>query len=70
MKNGFITLDICWFHHNWICYSRFHEKNMESKLAIIKRNKEGSTKPIIWWIVGTVAWGVVSMNLIVWCFFV
>ncbi len=44
------------------------KKNMESKLAFIKRNmesKKSSTKSIVWWIVGTAAWGIVSMNLIV-----
>ncbi|WP_045520128.1 hypothetical protein [Neobacillus niacini] len=47
------------------------KKSMESKLAFIKRNmesKKSSTKSIVWWIVGTTAWGIVSMNLIVWCF--
>ena len=46
------------------------KKSMESKLAFIKSNNvdEGSlkqAKSIIWWIVGTTAWGTVSMILIV-----
>ncbi|MFE6169366.1 hypothetical protein ACFVP8_16080 [Viridibacillus arvi] len=49
------------------------KKNMESKLAFITKNMEGeesSTKSesIIWWIVSTTAWGIVSMILIV-CWF-
>lgn len=47
------------------------KKNMESKLAFIKRNMESeksSTKSIVWWIVGTTAWGIVSMILFVWWF--
>ncbi|TQR17104.1 hypothetical protein [Psychrobacillus lasiicapitis] len=47
------------------------KKNMEIKLAFIKTNIEttkGSTQSIIWWIVGTTVWGIVSMILIVWCF--
>ncbi|SNT54606.1 hypothetical protein SAMN05444672_14617 [Bacillus sp. OK838] len=45
------------------------KKNMESKLAFIKGNmesKEFSTKPIVWWILGTAVWGTVSIILIVW----
>lgn len=48
------------------------KKNMENKLAFIKTNMEnniestkGSTKLIVWWIVGTTVWGIVSMILIV-----
>ena len=47
------------------------KKNMESKLAFITRNmesEESSTTSIVWWIVGTVAWGIVSILLIV-CWF-
>ncbi|MFB5087043.1 hypothetical protein PGC35_07460 [Psychrobacillus sp. PGGUH221] len=49
------------------------KKGMESKLAFIKVNMEGEesstkAKSIIWWIVGTTVWGIVSMILIVWCF--
>ncbi|WP_010677082.1 hypothetical protein [Bacillus timonensis] len=49
------------------------KKDMESKLAYITANmevEESSTKatPIIWWIVSTTAWGIVSMILIVWWF--
>ncbi|MCM3740282.1 hypothetical protein M3210_08365 [Oceanobacillus luteolus] len=45
------------------------KKSMESKLAFIKANHvdEGSSKQaksIIWWIVGTTAWGILSMLLI------
>ncbi|RYL97009.1 hypothetical protein EWH99_13590 [Sporolactobacillus sp. THM7-7] len=49
------------------------KKGMESKLAFIKANmedEESSTKAksIIWWIVSTAAWGIVSIFLVVWCF--
>ncbi|WP_413378736.1 hypothetical protein [Alkalihalobacillus sp. 1P02AB] len=49
------------------------KKNMESKLAFIIENmnsEESSekTKSIVWWIVSTVAWGIVSMILIIWWF--
>ena len=49
------------------------KKGMESKLAFITTNmkdEESSTKAksIIWWIVSTTAWGIVSMILIVWWF--
>ncbi|MCM3478436.1 hypothetical protein [Caldibacillus thermoamylovorans] len=49
------------------------KKSMESKLAYIianMENEENSTraKSIIWWIVSTTAWGIVSMFLVVWCF--
>lgn len=46
------------------------KKGMENKLAFITANmedEESSTKAksIIWWIVSTTAWGIVSMILIV-----
>ncbi len=49
------------------------KKSMESKLAYIianMENEENSTKAksIIWWIVSTTAWGIVSMFLVVWWF--
>ena len=49
------------------------KKGMESKLAFITANMEGEesskkAKSIIWWIVSTTAWGIVSMILIVWWF--
>ncbi|OZU87054.1 hypothetical protein CIL03_18670 [Virgibacillus indicus] len=49
------------------------KKGMESKLAFIKANMEseessGKTKSIVWWIVSTIAWGIVSIILIVWWF--
>ncbi|MGE7935109.1 hypothetical protein [Viridibacillus arvi] len=49
------------------------KKGMESKLAFIIANMEGEessikAKSIIWQIVSTTAWGIVSMILIVWCF--
>ncbi|MEH7387939.1 hypothetical protein V7147_21450 [Bacillus sp. JJ1521] len=49
------------------------KKGMESKLAFIKANiesMESSTKTssIVWWIVSTTVWGIVSMILIV-CWF-
>lgn len=47
--------------------------SMESKLAFIKANTETvessrKMKSIVWWIVSTTAWGIVSMMLIVWWF--
>ncbi|KHF39220.1 hypothetical protein [Halalkalibacter okhensis] len=46
------------------------KKGMESKLASIKHNasKDISTRPIVLWIVGSSAWGIVSIILIVWWF--
>lgn len=49
------------------------KKGMESKLAFITANmedEESSTKvkSIIWWIMSTTTWGIVSMILIVWWF--
>jgi Trk-type K+ transport system membrane component len=47
------------------------KKSMERKVASIKSSKEStieSTKPIIWWIMGTTVWGIVSITLIVWWF--
>ena len=49
------------------------KKGMESKVAYIKANVEDEGNPskaksVIWWIWGTVAWGIVSMFLAVWCF--
>lgn len=49
------------------------KKSMENKLAFIIENmedEESSTnaKSIIWWVVSTTAWGIVSMFLVVWCF--
>lgn len=49
---------------------------MEMKFALLKENEESvngeqiSPKPVIWWICGATAWGVVSMFLVVWSFFV
>lgn len=49
------------------------KKSMESKLVFIKANTESDevsnkTKSIVWWIVSTVAWGIVSITLLVWWF--
>ncbi|MEO4052932.1 hypothetical protein [Solibacillus sp. CAU 1738] len=50
------------------------KKTIESKLAFIKANMDSeessrNTKSIIWWIISVVAWGIVSMILIVLVFF-
>ena len=49
------------------------KKGMETKLAFITANMESEessrkSKSIVWWIVSAVAWGIVSMILIVWWF--
>lgn len=49
------------------------KEDMESKLTFIKANMESEessikTISIVWWIVCTVAWGIVSIILIVWSF--
>ncbi|MFC0524940.1 hypothetical protein ACFFGV_15280 [Pontibacillus salicampi] len=49
------------------------KKGMESKVDFVKANiasEESSTnaKSVIWWIWSTIAWGVVSISLVVWCF--
>ncbi|TGN30527.1 hypothetical protein [Lysinibacillus sp. S2017] len=46
------------------------KKGMESKVAFIKENMEdegnsSKAKSVIWWIWSTVAWGIVSMFLVV-----
>ena len=47
------------------------KKSMEKKVALILENeesmesKQASSKPVIWWIVGAMIWGLVSMFLIV-----
>ena len=49
------------------------KKGMESKVAFVKANMEDEgnalkAKSVIWWIRSTVAWGIVSIVLVVWCF--
>ena len=49
------------------------KKGMESKVAFIKANMEdeensSKAKSVIWWILSTVAWGIVSIFLVGWCF--
>lgn len=49
------------------------KKDMESKVAFIKANMEDEGNPskaqsVILWIWGTIAWGIVSIFLVVWCF--
>ncbi|GIO26311.1 hypothetical protein [Ornithinibacillus bavariensis] len=49
------------------------KKGMENKLAFITAGMEdeessAKAKSIIWWMVSTTAWGIVSMILIVWWF--
>ncbi|MFD2681904.1 hypothetical protein [Bacillus seohaeanensis] len=49
------------------------KKDMESKVTFIKANMEdeensSKAKSVIWWIWSTIAWGIVSMFLVVWCF--
>ncbi|GLY11952.1 hypothetical protein [Pseudobacillus badius] len=49
------------------------KKSMESKLAFIKANMDSNkssikAKSIIWYIVSTTTWGIVSIILIVWSF--
>ena len=49
------------------------KKGMESKVAFIKANIEdegnsSKAKSVIFWILSTVAWGILSMSLVVWCF--
>lgn len=47
---------------------------MEERVALAIGNKDGmedkqaSTIPVVWWIVGATVWGFVSMLLIVWTF--
>ncbi|WP_291759987.1 hypothetical protein [Lysinibacillus sp. UBA5990] len=50
------------------------KKSMEERVAFAIENKDSkeekqtSTKPVVWWIVGATVWGLVSMLLIVWIF--
>lgn len=50
------------------------KKSMEERVALAIGNKDGmedkqaSTIPVVWWIVGATVWGFVSMLLIVWTF--
>ena len=50
------------------------KKGMEHRLALIEGNAKAGenknlTRPIVWWIWGTVIWGIASIFLIVWWFF-
>ncbi|WP_017187358.1 hypothetical protein [Alkalibacillus haloalkaliphilus] len=45
--------------------------SMESRLAKVNmEGDEGPTKtnPVVWWIVSTVIWGLISIILVVWSF--
>ncbi len=49
------------------------KKGMGNKVAFIKANMEDEenllkAKSVIWWVWSTVAWGIVSIFLVVWCF--
>ena len=49
------------------------KKDMESKVAFIKANPEdegnsSKAKSVIWWVWGTIGFGIVSMYLVVWYF--
>ncbi len=50
------------------------KKSMEMKVALIIENKDSmenkqiSSKPVVWWIMGATVWGIVSMFLLVWSF--
>ncbi|MEK4426088.1 hypothetical protein [Solibacillus sp. FSL K6-1523] len=49
------------------------KKGMESKVASVKANLEdeentSKAKSVIWWIWGTIVWGIVSIILVVWSF--
>ncbi|WP_042150170.1 hypothetical protein [Paucisalibacillus sp. EB02] len=47
------------------------KKGMERKVALLKSNKESEkdlTTPVVWWIMGTTIWGIVSIFLVVWWF--
>lgn len=50
------------------------KKGMEAKVNLIVENEKSlqgnqiSSKPIIWWIIGAIGWGIVSMGLMVWLF--
>lgn len=47
------------------------KKSMERKVALLIENEESMTskqisnKPVIWWIVGAIVWGLVSMFLVI-----
>jgi hypothetical protein len=47
------------------------KKNMERRVAAIKSDGESSSvssRPVVWWIISTTVWGIVSMGLVVWWF--
>ncbi|WP_338120378.1 hypothetical protein [Bacillus infantis] len=47
------------------------KKNMERRVAALKRDGESSgisSRPVVWWIIATTVWGIVSMGLVVWWF--
>lgn len=50
------------------------KKSMEERVALAIENKDStegkqiSPKPVVWWIWGSVLWGIVSNFLIVWSF--
>ena len=46
------------------------KKGMESKVTFIKANQEdeensSKAKSVIWWILSTTVWGIVSMSLVI-----
>lgn len=50
------------------------KKEMERQVAFIKENVEGTgndlrRKRVIWWIGSTIVWGIVSMFLVILCFY-
>lgn len=62
---GFIIIGLC------ILVSM--KKTMENKLALIKAKPECEessmkAKSIVWWIISTTTWAIVSIILIVWSF--
>jgi hypothetical protein len=45
------------------------KKKMERRVAALKRDGESSEispQPVVWWIISTTVWGIVSMGLVVW----
>lgn len=47
------------------------KKNMERRVAVLKRDGESSSissRPVVWWIFAMTVWGIVSMGLVVWWF--
>lgn len=51
------------------------KKSMGARVALLIENEsvingeQISPKPVIWWIIGAVLWGIISIFLVIWIFY-